>query len=415
MRYVQTSVTEQLNMIQRGDRRPVMAFRDVSQTVRGLKIAGRPEHGPRWVRLMRSGIVPFAMRICGPAAQLRGMVVKSLLAVSAVLVFILSPGLVSGQSPLSSLGLSNWNATANAKVGYQHLTLNVSVPTAVPAFGVSIPQPIDLQVKRAGQVVGSVGLEVEPTQWCRLFVNFEGVIPRNVTATSSVDPVFSTIGLFGAVNVPVDWRGTHLELWNVDVGGSVDTRFGVAAVGGFRFEHLSLALRDPVDPFGISAFAVGSLNAVNYDADVQAKVWIPYFGVQWNQPQFRASLLYSPCAWSQVRVPLSLYAAVGFPIGPATLNADLAVSWRYRVYDPGAFVEGNLEYETDVRGFKLLAWCKASYLKIRGEGDLDLGTDFNLQIPPVVNVQVSAAASGNANSAYSRRLLAGGLSLGREF
>ena len=142
---------------------------------------------------------------------------------------------------------------------------------------------------------------------------------------------------------PYDWSGSGLQWWDVD--GMVGYTFckDWSAVVGVRYDKLTVSLADPVGLNGNPVTLPGHID--NYRQDVLVKTWIPYIGLQLDEPNYRAYLLYSPFASPQVTAPQS---------GNTTYTPNPYIAhdlYNYKFANTGSFLEAFIQY--NIRGMHL--------------------------------------------------------------
>ncbi len=200
----------------------------------------------------------------------------------------------------------------------------------------------------------------------------------------------------------MEWRGSGLEWWALGAGGVVNLRGNVALLGGIRLEHLSLKPEDPVDPFG-NLQRLRDTYGDRYSSNFLTKLWIPYFGVQFDGQNYQGKVLFSPVAWANVKIPFS-FLFVFMEHGTSFIGFENA---EYDFKPNGLWLEGDLQYDMRVRGnLGCNLWFKGSWLQIRGrgrEGYEAEGTEHGVPVAPFYD-------SASANGSYTNYILAGGLS-----
>jgi len=192
---------------------------------------------------------------------------------------------------------------------------------------------------------------------------------------------------------------------------------------GLRRDQLAVNLRDPRDSSGnpLNFDDSGTLlpgltfaTSERYTSDLMSNLWIPYVGLEIVGPGYKASLIGSPFASAEMKIPasflfdLALTLQIG-PFPPDTTQLLTADSLLYRVNKPAAFLEGSFQYDLSLLPtLKGGLWCKGSWLSLRGQGSwnhdyrgqvIDNGTP----LPPSVDSQ-----SQHNTATYTRYTLGGG-------
>ncbi len=172
--------------------------------------------------------------------------------------------------PSDFAGFGWWNP--------QRVRFDVEGGLQATSFSLNIPIPehlgttgaLDLSFKDSGVWVGGATLDIELARGWVLYAGFAGNFRKNVTVRTPEEPLF--LG-----TTWVRWKGSKLEWWQTDGGVTYSVGNGLAVLGGFRFDHLNLGLRDPVGPFErLPDF----ITVYYYGGDIETRVYTPYFGVQ---------------------------------------------------------------------------------------------------------------------------------------
>ncbi len=320
------------------------------------------------------------------------------LSVAALIVVLCLPAISAGQwlpsfQPLGVADLGNVQVSTSARFGYQHMGVNLNLPVPFSdLLGLELfsTSTLDLKLLDAGVWTGGIFVDAR-RNGLSAFLSAEGNARKNARVRTASDP-------FWAGFLPVEWRGTNLEWWAIGGGGAVNLQRNFAVVGGMKIEHLSLRLADPVDPTGI----IRDFQAIfgdRYSSDFRTKLWIPYFGIQFDGLNYRGQLLFSPVAWADVTIPFR-YLYVDTPF----IGFEEA---RYRFKPSGLWLAADLQYEMRLMsnlGGNL--WFKGSWLQIKGRGREGYQLDaVNAGVP--LNGLLTDA--GSANGKYTTYILAVGV------
>jgi hypothetical protein len=286
-----------------------------------------------------------------------------------------------------------------AQVGYKNIGFNLNLPftiTPVDQFGgvFFVPPAQDLQFRDARVWVGSIGFDT------LLPANLIFALRADANASKNIN-VFTgeTFTWWGRPN-PYNWTGTQLQWWNIDgmVGYIFYREWSVVA--GVRYDHLTVGLADPVDATGTQVGG-GAGTTTNLRQDIIVKTWIPYIGLQLNDTNYRATLIYSPFASPQVTSPQSI--AVTFPGGYAS---DL---FNYKFTNTGSFLDGYFEYNVPVvEALQFGLWAKGTWMRISGDGSWNF---VESAVPPPSSVVDPQSTTGTMSS-YG---LGGGVSASLSF
>lgn len=270
------------------------------------------------------------------------------------------PG-VPSLGEFGSLEFGNITVIPSVKIGYRSTSLRLSFPvfgfpsTAFPPNWWN-DRPSELTIKRASLLVGSVAVKVDAMSRIYLFGEATGNVSRNLTVSMPVSPWLPwPIGI-GPDN-PVHWNGTQLQWWLLDFGGGYCFRDNLSFLLGFRIDHFSVGLEDPVDTRGSIIMFPGNTLV----GDIRTKMWIPYVGVALRGEAYEARIIYSPISWAEVKVPLQ------FTSGGVMLTFDQEMS--HRLSDSGWYAGFDGVFRAlAVDGFGLNVWASGSYSIIKGTG-----------------------------------------------
>ena len=335
-----------------------------------------------------------------------------------LLVLSLAPDFCRGFFP--SLSCDPVEFKSSLQVGYQRLGFNFNVPTGPPSFsGGAVLIPIgvnclDLKFEDANTWVGALelGADVGPNLY--VFLRGEANAPRGVDVITGENDV----GLYSIRN-PYQWRGSGLEWWVVELGCSYAFPGDISFLAGFRVDHLSLKLRDPVDRTGnpvnfaiqqagpgFNESALSVSQSENAFGDLQTKLWIPYLGVSIDGVNYRMKVIWSPFAWAKVSVPLRLLTALELREGDFfSYSQNDAFDLRYRVYNPACLLEGTFEYDVDVNNtFGLQLWCRYSWLNTCGKGSMNgrHSRDASVQGEDLFFLPLGDTSEGDSASAVGK-------------
>ena len=145
---------------------------------------------------------------------------------------------------------------------------------------------------------------------------------------------------------------------------------------------MTLDLSDPLPPtFTMStpssATATDTLTTKGSFGNFEQNSWIPYSGLKVTGPNYRWSILGTPFAATQIKMPVS---AIGhftsggfFPLFSGYVQ-DRAVTWKYTFSDITQFLESTFEYDITpfgLRALRVTPWVKGSWLHYSGGGALE--------------------------------------------
>jgi hypothetical protein len=337
------------------------------------------------------------------------------LVLCTLLVVIAVTGTARAQdwSALAGLGpsfASGITITPQVEAGYQRLGLSFNLPATRPFS--SWPSTLDLALRKADLWCGSLDAIVD-------FPSGLSFGLKGQTNAPSRAYVYEGQEYTGGGAQGVHWTADKMQWWTID--GRVMYRFrpGVSAVAGLRREQLSFDLTDPINDQGEtlnlddSGYIWPGFPALGtykrhwrYASNVSMRAWVPYLGVDFVGTGFKASLIASPCASVDVKVPAEfLMDLIINSFGTAQIITDEEL--EYRVTKPAVFLEANLSHEINVsQALNLSVWGTASWLRLRGKGTWNY--HYTGQVPP--DPPGSESLSDTNTATFTRYLLGGGLS-----
>lgn len=316
----------------------------------------------------------------------------------------------------------------SVKAGYQRMGINFNMPAVIPVGSLLIGSPfasnstVDLVMRDVNLWVGAARIDVITSGALSMYLSAEGSLRKNIIVATNENPMAGNIG----VNQPVQWAGSQLEYWAIDGGIGLQLRSAKILLG-LRRDKLSVNLRDPFgysNPFPpVPPPAVLGLTVTGSYGDFTQSLWIPYFGFEVVGANYRWNLIGTPFMAAEINVPLT--ATTNFMSGGIFFGQfsgyiqDRSVTWKYSITQPSVFVETNFDYDLRLASnFDLGGWFKATYMHVRGSGDLDASTmvsDYFVhpfgQPAPFEGVRTQSATSSDGNTVtYGRYDLAVGLS-----
>jgi len=318
-----------------------------------------------------------------------------------------SPG--QGLPPFPGMGPIDWGwarITPEVQVGYQKFGLNFNMPAPIGST-------LDVQLRDANLWTGSLAAVVDcPLAWS-VALRAQANAKKNVTVFESQEYVLQG-------EAPVTWTGTKLEWWAIDGQLLYRLRDNCSVLIGLRRDHLALNLSEPRDSNGeplnfddsgvFPPFSTFTRHQ-RYYSDLLTKLWIPYVGIQIVGPGYKASLIGSPFASAEMKIPVSLlFDLTIFTFGFSTQLVS-AENLQYHVLKPATFLEASFNYDIDVLpALAVGLWGNASWMSCRGLGNWDYHARqqvFNNGIPFPPNF---FAQSQDNTTTYTRFLVGGGLS-----
>lgn len=279
----------------------------------------------------------------------------------AMVLFLVSPITSFSQVPvLPSLAeFGNITVSPSAKIGYGAGSLRVSFPvfgfvsTHYTPPGWSNSRPLELTIKRADLLVGSVAVQVDAMATIYFFGEATGNLCRNLSVSMPVSP-----WVFPVPN-KLDWHGRQLQWWLLDFGGGYRLKNNFSFLLGYRIDHISVGLEDPKDTIGSLILGPGG----TLIGDIRTKMWIPYVGVALSGDAYEARIICSPITRGEVKLPLQF--ARDDP--PLWLSAEQELS--HTLLESGWYVGFDAVYRGfSVDEFVFNLWASGSYSIIRGSG-----------------------------------------------
>ena len=148
-----------------------------------------------------------------------------------------------------------------------------------------------------------------------------------------------------------------------------------------------------------------------YYSDLLTKLWIPYVGIQMVGPGYKASLIGSPFASAEMKIPVSLLFDITFFLFGSSTQSVSAENLQYYVMKPATFLEASFNYDVNVLpALAVGVWGNASWMSMRGLGNWDYHArqqvfDNGVPLPPNFFAQ-----SQDNTTTYTRFLVGVGLS-----
>jgi len=338
----------------------------------------------------RGLLVGLCLLLAFPIAALaQGVVPEPLPSGASTLGGAGTSGWFSGMTSLPGV---NWIQAGDIRiwptlnVGYKKIALNFNLnipPTQVLDTFVLFPQygsildtyPLDAKIQSADLAVGTFRLDAQLTPACGLFGSVSANIPRTVGIDAGEGP--------GIGVIPTQawrWTGSRFQWSEYEFGGWYNINQAVGLVAGIRSDRISVRFSDPEPVPGYSYFTFLPLPPAfrpvafsDYSGDLNTFFTIPYIGLQVFGPYFKGSLLVG-IASARLRLPLALSHAGTYIAGPFGLTGreGLSEQAEYTFKNAGLFLEAGLESTFPVGFFNCTLWAKGKWLRIRGDGDVNL-------------------------------------------
>ena len=312
---------------------------------------------------------------------------------------------VWGQGLRAAEGMAQVNAPGFtvipwAKVGYQHMGINLSLPIPDEVLGDPAKfdiHPLDLNLQDANIWIGTGGLFVRRGD-ILFSAHASGNIPSNIKV--STDRFVATA--FQKGGSVVSWRGSRFAWWEIEGWGGYPF-FNVAAIGaGIKWTKTSVSLTDPEGSF-VQPAPPNVSGVLSYSGDFQAKLIIPILVVEMSGANCTFKFEYSPFIHADVSVPLRFI----------TLHKN-GKSIRYEQGDytlkkGGNFLEATFEYDINrLAPVAIQVWAKGGWIGIRGGGSYELGG--NRVVIKTGKIDASWSGKGSEVSTFNTYCLSGGIS-----
>ncbi len=362
-----------------------------------------------------------------------GLCLLLVVPIAALAQRVVPDPLPSGSSPLGGAGASewisgitsvpglNWIQAGNIRiwptlnVGYKKIALNFNLnipPTQVLDSFVLFPQygslldtyPLDAKIQSADLAVGAFRLDAQLTPACGLFGSVSANIPRTVGIEAGEGP--------GIGVIPTQawrWTGSRFQWSEFEFGGWYNINQAVGLVGGIRFDRISVRFSDPEPVPGYGFFtilplppAIRRVDFPGFSGDLNTFFTIPYIGCQIFGPYFKGSLLVGSAS-ARLRLPLALSHASPYIAGPVGLTGRQGLSEQaeYTFKNAGLFLEAGLESTLPVGFFNCTLWAKGNWLRIRGDGDVNLAGQSTLVLA-VLNFPQPFSSSSSGTSTLNQ-------------
>jgi hypothetical protein len=324
--------------------------------------------------------------------------------VCALFLVLCAPAICTGQEflPFQNIGVfdvGNVQLVPSLKFGYQRMAMNMNVPVAFNSSVGNVlyySSSLDFKLQDAGVWIGGARVDARRGK-VSLFLTADGSATKSARVSTTSEPFWA--GLWA-----VDWRGSRLQWWSAEGGGAVNFGNQMAILAGFKAQHLSLGLADPVDPTG-TLRRFQAVYGDRYSADLLTKLWVPYLGLAADGTNFKSTLVLSPYTWASVKIPFR-YLFINAPGEYGYENAE------YTFKRGGIFLEGTFDYRVRASAnASCTLWFKGDWCRIRGRGNEDYRIDNTIDGITVFSFTNADSADGS----FGWYLLAGGLSFDYAF
>jgi hypothetical protein len=284
----------------------------------------------------------------------------------------------------------------SGRLGYQRMGVDVKIP--VP-FEISITggdgykgDPARLRLPEANLWIAEARISAQVTTDTGFFASAAGNFVQS----------FLGPALGGTVvpNRASEWRERQLEWWEVEAGATFTPWSPFAFIAGLRWDHFDLVFRDAR---GVASSSSGPYrNVILVTTDLLSEIWIPYGGFGLLGSSYKAYVIASPFAATDIKVLTRMTAEMA-PSYNFSGEAEVALK------KPAGFVEARFEYDSRVwPEVHLGLWAKGSWLAGRGLGKIEGKYTSN-------NPGLTATAVEGETMTFSRYNVAAGLALKLSF
>lgn len=290
-----------------------------------------------------------------------------------------------------------------AQVGYGHFGLDFN--TRPPAIELDSSTPfgvirnflrtgLDFSLTDANVPMGSVEIRAESCSGFFLASRLQANAPRDVGVKTSEAPLGGDV-TFDATTLtigwvsPRRWDGSNFQWWTLDtdLGYRVTPCWSVLA--GLRRDKLTVGLvnpRDASDQLINLDFATAGPFYLTREmhTDFSSELWVPYVGVEYTGRCCRASLLWGPYAWADMKVPyrysLSLNGVP--PAGDYALQLWFDFDYQCKNLKTANLLEYNFEYDLNVcSNFAVQFWTRGNWQQLSWNGKLDEFFGLRIRVP----------------------------------
>ena len=109
---------------------------------------------------------------------------------------------------------------------------------------------------------------------------------------------------------PNRWKGSNLQWWQAEAEVSYGLpSFRAEVVGGLRWDKTTFRIGNPAEVQGQSVFSNPKI--AEFNADLTAETFSPYFGLSFLGPNYKARLLCSPATSARINLPFFLLTYIG--------------------------------------------------------------------------------------------------------
>ena len=247
-----------------------------------------------------------------------------------------------------------------ARVGFQRMGMELITPMP---FLFSFQQEktigggsLALRIREMTLWVAEGGVEAQLVNNLKVFVKGSGNLMQRIAMNLAPDLVDSmTLS---------EWRRNDLRWMTLEGGVERHWKGPIAVLGGLRWDHFLLVVREPTPPEGSADNASGQV--IPSGADLSANFIIPYAGIRLRKGQLTAQAIAGTPPYSRIRLGTRFHQTLGSSQNVAGI-ADV------NFLGLGVFFELSGEYNTTVhKKLHLTLWGRAGILGSRGRGDAEI-------------------------------------------
>ncbi len=186
-----------------------------------------------------------------------------------------------------------------------------------PLISKAMLPDLELSLKNGNVAIGSVEARAESRTGFSLLFRGQGIASKKLSI-STPDEMF----------VARNWDGSDPEWWTVE--GNIGYRITPtwSALVGLRRERLSMSLAHP-QPTGLPVTQIPGILEVSPaigSGSLSSNLWLPYFGLEFIDQRYRASLLWAPFASSDIQI--LVHHSVPVSVLPPLISGTARVGFR---------------------------------------------------------------------------------------
>jgi hypothetical protein len=309
--------------------------------------------------------------------------------------------LIVSQAPAETFGSTAFTVrqvriAPSGRLGYQRMRVDATIPVpfelSTTGGDLFKAESARLRLPEANLWIAEASVWAQVTPEIGFFASAAGNFVQSFLGPTPVGAILPSR--------TSEWRERQLEWWEVEAAATFTPWSPFAFMAGFRWDHFDLVFRDAR---GVASLSSGPFRNVNLvSTDLLSEIWIPYFGVGLLSESYKAYVIASPFAATDIKVITKMTANMA-PSYNFSGEAEVALN------KPAGFVEARFEYDANVwAGFRLGLWSKGSWLA--GRGMAKIGGKYTTNHPGL-----TATPLDGETMTFSRYNIAAGLALKLSF